>query len=328
MMERQLVGRLAARSARVSGLPDPVRRLALGAGDAGRAVKGSVKQDPTAHKNNMQQWDMMIVAPKPWYAKRIAGHVTWQPHAATVEPSAAGPGDDRDRQPRPARPVAPLFLVKGPGHVSVQDGMTERMVPLPTLFEEDGYVLVDTDPANRTLTGTTDPVDNMFYTLVRSSRILDFLLHDIGALGLPVWRRANGIRFSQQDPAAHRGQHQGAARQPRGLRDGDAAAALHQAIVTSIQVNELRPEHADTGVHPQHRRQDAGQAHRRVLQAGDPSTDPMSAYRYLTRGGSQVLLDGTRAQPLDPDAGQELLAFGQYRAGEELPLRGDRHRLR
>jgi hypothetical protein len=43
-------------------------------------------------------------------------------------------------------------------------------------------------------------VDNVFYSLVRSSRILDFLLHDIGTLGLPVWRRANGIRFVSRIP--------------------------------------------------------------------------------------------------------------------------------
>ena len=43
-------------------------------------------------------------------------------------------------------------------------------------------------------------MDNIFYELIRSSRILDFLLHDISALGLPVWRRANGIRFTSQIP--------------------------------------------------------------------------------------------------------------------------------
>jgi hypothetical protein len=74
------------------------------------------------------------------------------------------------------------------------------MVQLPTLQESDGYVLVDTDPANRTLTGTSDPVDNIFYSVIRQSRILDFFLHDIDALGLPVWRRANGLQFKSQIP--------------------------------------------------------------------------------------------------------------------------------
>ena len=43
-------------------------------------------------------------------------------------------------------------------------------------------------------------MDNIFYDLVRSSKVLDFLLHDIGSLGLPVWRRANGIRFTSMIP--------------------------------------------------------------------------------------------------------------------------------
>ena len=43
-------------------------------------------------------------------------------------------------------------------------------------------------------------MDNIFYDLIRSSQVLDFLLHDISSLGLPVWRRANGIRFTSQIP--------------------------------------------------------------------------------------------------------------------------------
>jgi hypothetical protein len=161
-------------------------------------LKGSVKMDPTAHGNNMQRWDMQIVAVKPWYAKRTL-YKTWEAHAATV----AEQGFDEETvniANRGHMPQWPLFLVKGPGRAAVCDGMTDRMVELPTLQDSDGYVLVDTDPANRTLTATNDPVDNVFYSIIRSSRILDFLLHDISSLGLPVWRRANGIRFTSQIP--------------------------------------------------------------------------------------------------------------------------------
>jgi len=161
-------------------------------------VKGNVKQDPTAHGNNICMWDMDIVAPKPWYAKRTLIE-TWTAHPATV----AEHGFDQETiaiANRGHLSQWPIFLVKGPGRAWVQDGMTDRMVPLPVLQESDGYVLVDTNPANRTLTGTHDPVDNIFYELIRSSRILDFLLHDISSLGLPVWRRANGIRFTSQIP--------------------------------------------------------------------------------------------------------------------------------
>jgi hypothetical protein len=164
----------------------------------GDAVEDSVKMDPTTHGNNIQLWNMTVIAPKPWYAKRTL-YQTWYAHVATVQEH----GFDMETiaiANRGQLPEWPLFLVKGPGRASVQDGMTNRMVQLPSLQSEDGYVLVDTDPANRTLTGSSDPVDNIFYDLIRSSRILDFFLHDISALGLPVWRRASGMRFVSQIP--------------------------------------------------------------------------------------------------------------------------------
>jgi hypothetical protein len=164
----------------------------------GEAIKTSVKTDPVAHQNNMQRWDMSIVAPRPYYAKPIL-YKTWTPHAATI----AEHGADRETisiANRGQISVWPLALIKGPGRASISDGMTSRMVDLPVLQSSDGYVLLDTDPANRTLTGTSDPVDNIFYSLIRSSTILDFLLHDLSSLGLPVWRRANGIQFMSQIP--------------------------------------------------------------------------------------------------------------------------------
>jgi hypothetical protein len=91
-------------------------------------------------------------------------------------------------------------MYTGPGKAWVQDGMTTKMIPLPKLSVTDKYGLVDTDPSHRTLTGATDPVDNIFYQIIRQSKILDFFLHDVEAQGLPLWRRANGIRFTSQIP--------------------------------------------------------------------------------------------------------------------------------
>ena len=164
----------------------------------GDAVEDKVSYDPTTHGNNVQLWNMTIIAPKPWYAKRSLVH-TWHAHPATVDEH----GFDMETVTIANRgqfSIWPLFLIKGPGRAWVQDGMTDRMVQLPTLQASDGYVLLDTDPAARTLTGSSDPVDNIFFELVRSSKILDFFLHDISALGLPVWRRANGIQFKSQIP--------------------------------------------------------------------------------------------------------------------------------
>lgn len=163
-----------------------------------KPVATALPKDPAAFGNNVAQWTMQIVAPKPWFAKRTL-YTTWNAHPETVSAN----GFDQETiaiANRGQLPVWPMFLVKGPGRAWVQDGMTSRMVELPELQTSDGYVLVDTDPANRTLTSSTDPVDNIFYEILRQSRVLDFFLHDLDSLGLPVWQRAGGIRFLSQIP--------------------------------------------------------------------------------------------------------------------------------
>ncbi len=153
---------------------------------------------PTAFGNNGMQWDMQIVAAKPWWAKRMLIE-TWSAHPDTVELQ----GHDEHTfhiANRGTIEAYPKFMYTGPGKCWVQDGMNDNMIPLPVLSEDDGFVTVDTDPAERTFKGSNDPVDNLFYSYIRSSRVLDFFLHDLGALGEPVWRRANGIRFNAAIP--------------------------------------------------------------------------------------------------------------------------------
>lgn len=155
----------------------------------------SIRQDPAGDK--VLVWNVKWLVPKPWWAKRTL-YEQWNAHPQTV--SAHGFDEETITiANRGNLPVSPMFLVGGPGRAWVQDGMTTRMVKLPTLSSDDGYMLVDTDPANQTLMGATDPVDNIFYDYIRSSRILDFLLHDIAALGLPVWRREY-VEFNSQIP--------------------------------------------------------------------------------------------------------------------------------
>lgn len=163
-----------------------------------KPVDTTIKMDGVAYGNNFMAWDMQILAPKPWYSKRMLVE-NWTANAQTV----AANGFDEETisiANRGQLPVSPFFIYTGPGRAWVQDGMTTRMVELPLLSAADGYVLVDTNEDARTLTASTDPVDNLFYDLVRQSRVLDFFLHDIATLGLPVWRRAPGIRFTSQIP--------------------------------------------------------------------------------------------------------------------------------
>lgn len=164
-----------------------------------KAPGTAVPMDPTAYGNNGFMWDMQIVAAKPWWSKRMLMD-EWTAAADSV----ALNGYDEQTftiANRGTMKAWPKFIYSGPGKCWVQDGMTDKMIPLPTLSASDGYVTVDTDPAERTFKGSNDPIDNDYYRFIRSSRVLDFFLHDLGALGQPVWRRANGIRFQSPIPA-------------------------------------------------------------------------------------------------------------------------------
>ncbi|BCI54936.1 bacteriophage protein [Mycolicibacterium litorale] len=160
-------------------------------------VKTPMKIDSVAFQNNTMQWEIKLLACKPWYAKRMLIE-RWTAHPETV----AARGFDEEtisianRGDMPARFLA---MYTGPGRAWIQDGITSRMVELPLLTSKDGYALVDSNEGARTLTGATDPVDNIFYDWIRGSRILDFFLHDIAALGVPVWRRKY-VRFTSDIP--------------------------------------------------------------------------------------------------------------------------------
>lgn len=158
----------------------------------------SMRKDPAYADNATMTWEFKMLAVDPWYAKRALIE-TFVAHPQTVADK------DWDEETiticnRGNMPAWPKFVYSGPGFATVQDGMTDRMVRLPTLSAADGEGMVDTDEGARTLTGATDPVDNEFYKLARKSGILKFVLHDVGDLGLPLWRRAKGIRFLSMIP--------------------------------------------------------------------------------------------------------------------------------
>lgn len=158
--------------------------------------------DPTAFGNNCQEWSMTIHGEFPFYSKR-AWTKTWANNEDNDQINGVNTGviplvNAGDWKPWPK------FIVEGAGEVTIQDGVTDRMVELPKIFASDGMVLVDTDPAARTLTGSRDPVDNLFYKLIRNSEVMDYILGDLTSAdsGLPVGRRMpGGIGFSSQLPA-------------------------------------------------------------------------------------------------------------------------------
>jgi hypothetical protein len=181
--------------------------------------------DPAAMNNNVQKWDMQLMAVNPWYAKRTLVE-KWIAHQETVTAN----GFDEETitiANRGHLPVWPLFIYTGPGTAWVQDGMTTKMIQLPKLSAADKYGLVDTDPSHRTLTGATDPVDNIFYQIIRQSKILDFFLHDVEAQGSAVVAAGERDPVHLPDSAEDGGEHQGPSRHCRRIGDSDAAATFH-----------------------------------------------------------------------------------------------------
>jgi hypothetical protein len=169
----------------------------------GEANDQPLALDPVAYGNNAQAWAMTLHAAFPFYSKRPYTKlwVNSPENARTADGNNLGVLNlpnrgDWDQWPK--------YIVEGAGMVTIQDGITPHMVELPEIFESDGAVLVDTDPAKRTLTASTDPADNAFFQLIRNSEILDYLLGDVtnADSGLPVGRRMpGGIGFSSPLPA-------------------------------------------------------------------------------------------------------------------------------
>src|SRR4029077_4291209 len=162
--------------------------------------------DPVAYGNNCQGWSMTIHGQFPFYSKRPYTAV-WKNDAANAQINGRNHGVihvvNRGDWPQWVK-----FIVEGStakeGGCTIQDGITDRMVGLPRIFQKDGMILVDTDPSKRTLTGEHDPVDDVFHKFIRNSEILDFLLGDLTSAdsGLPVGRRMpGGIGFGSQIPA-------------------------------------------------------------------------------------------------------------------------------
>lgn len=183
--------------------------------------------DPAAFGNAAMSWNMNLVAVQPYWCKRIEQstwvndgepgqipHTPWNELEDLVTDILKGlvPGIDKllpgvhvgeGNIVIPNRgdiPAWPKFLISGPGRAWIEDGPGGRMIPLPLLSPKDGTVMVDTDPTARTLTATKDPVDPLFYRILRNSQFADFFLHDELDSTLPIWRRFND-RFTTPWPA-------------------------------------------------------------------------------------------------------------------------------
>ena len=156
-------------------------------------MKTPQRMDNTAYGNNVSMWDIQWLAARPYFTKPALFH-TWSAIGAETQPNPDLAGSPLytgtvHLANRGDLPSYVSFLVSSPGTAYVQDNDSDRMVKLPATLESDGTYLVDTEPGKRTLTAPKDPVDNLAYDLIRQSKVLDFLLHDVGQFGLPLHRR-------------------------------------------------------------------------------------------------------------------------------------------
>lgn len=161
----------------------------------GEASKTVVSLDPVAHGNNVMVWNMTLHAPWPLYSKRSLTK-KW---SATVDSLRDGRCEGLIKiANRGTWESWPKYLITGHGDVTIQDGTEGKMVALPTFYSSDGsYMLVDTDPTQRTITTEKDPVDTQLYRYLRNSQLLSVLLDDVGLSRLPAQRRIpGGIGFS------------------------------------------------------------------------------------------------------------------------------------
>lgn len=171
--------------------------------------------DPATNNNNWMQWDLDLVALYPFYAKKSFDK-TWTNPATTstiyteiqqvIDALLAQVGLNalEDMLIADAHigegtiPVVnkgtvdayPKYLITPPGIAWLPCG--DRMIEMPLLTEADGLVMVDTDPDARTFTCASDPVDPLFYQILRNSEILEVILGNVIDSTEPVWKRFTG----------------------------------------------------------------------------------------------------------------------------------------
>lgn len=153
-----------------------------------KTVDTAQQMDPVAYGNNLAVWDVNWVCERPWYSKP-ALFQTWSAATSTYSLAAGGYSGNVVLANRGDLPTYVAYLVNGAGTCTVQDNNSSTMVQLPEIFATDGPCLCDTDPQNRTLTASSDPIDNLFYQYIRSSTVLNLLLSNIGEEGEPWWQR-------------------------------------------------------------------------------------------------------------------------------------------
>lgn len=143
--------------------------------------------DEMAFGNNTSTWDITLVAPKPFYARRMK-YETWDFARTASNPPEA----EEDNDPTTGTIALancgdlmawPKGIIVGAGEITVQDGMSGNSVTFNLYDTDGGWCYLDTDPEEVTLVSPKDPVDNVFYDRIRAAKLLDAFLHNLAERG-------------------------------------------------------------------------------------------------------------------------------------------------
>lgn len=163
-----------------------------------KTVDTALKQDPVAYGNNFAVWDLYWLAELPYYNKP-ATNSTWRAAQSGAKDANGYYTGTLVLANRGDLPTYASYLVDGSGLSAVQDNYSDRMVPLPEIYDSDGTVMVSTEPDKLTVLAENDPQDNEFYKITRSAGLLNFFLSGVVSRTEPIWKRRY-TRFLYQIP--------------------------------------------------------------------------------------------------------------------------------
>lgn len=169
------------------------------------AVETPLEDDPTAHGNNMQEWDILLAAdgePRwrtpdlktdPW-VNHFARTTTIKTGDSLTSPTITVGVGTFDIANRGTRAEWPIVTVTAPGRCWISNGPTNEMIRVPKLNKGE-HIVVDTDPSHRIAISALDPVDAWTKRIIKNPDLLEWLLGKKTPTGT-ILERFHGQGFS------------------------------------------------------------------------------------------------------------------------------------
>lgn len=171
------------------------------------AVETPLEDDPTAHDNNMQEWDILLAAdgdprwrrpdlrPPDW-RNEMTRTTTIKPDDNPLSaPITVGVHTFKVANRSDATAQWPIYTVSAPGRCWISNGSTNDMIRVPKLNKGE-HVIIDTNPEHRIAISALDPVDDWTKRIIRNSELLSWLFGEHGESGATILERFHGQGFS------------------------------------------------------------------------------------------------------------------------------------